>query len=71
MTQTYTRLPARNLDKSAGLLRPEDRATYPHVLIGLLRGLIDAVLEADEPALPGAALAAAARCFLRGAGRAP
>jgi len=55
----------------AGLLRPEDRATYPHVLIGLLRGLIDAALEADEPGVPRAALAAAARCFLQGARREP
>jgi AcrR family transcriptional regulator len=53
---------------AAGLLRPEDRATYPHVLLGLLRGLIDAALEADA-APPSAALAAAARCFLQGARR--
>jgi len=55
---------------AAGLLRPEDRATYPHVLIGLLRGLIDTALEADQPGLPRAALAAAVRCFLQGARRA-
>ncbi|HWO11765.1 MAG TPA: TetR/AcrR family transcriptional regulator [Polyangiaceae bacterium] len=54
----------------AGLLRPEDRAAYPHMLIGLLRGLIAAALEGDV-AVPRAALAPAVRCFLRGALRSP
>jgi AcrR family transcriptional regulator len=54
-----------------GLLRLEDRATYPYVLIGLLRGLIDAALGADAEDVPRAALAPAVRCFLRGALRSP
>jgi AcrR family transcriptional regulator len=63
------RLVAAGLE--AGLLRAEDRATYPHVLIGLLRGLIEAALDSGDPGVSHEALAAAVRCFLRGAQRAP
>jgi AcrR family transcriptional regulator len=58
----------------AGLLRAEDRATYPHLLIGLLKGLIETALESDEVELAATLLEPAVRCFLYGAaqrGRAP
>jgi AcrR family transcriptional regulator len=56
----------------SGLLRPEDRATYPHVVIGLLKGLIDtAVAVSDVLDMPPRALEAAVRCFMHGARKSP
>jgi AcrR family transcriptional regulator len=52
---------------AAGMLRPEDRATYPHVLIGLVKGLIEPALESETIEVGAALLEPAVRCFLRGA----
>jgi AcrR family transcriptional regulator len=52
----------------SGVLRSEDRATYPHLLIGLLKGLIETALETSEVELTSKRLEPAVRCFLRGAG---
>jgi AcrR family transcriptional regulator len=51
----------------AGLLRAEDRAAYPHVLVGLLKGLVETVLETDGLPVTAKLLAPAVRCFLQGA----
>lgn len=52
----------------AGLLRPDDRATYPHVLVGLLKGLIETAVESGEVEdVASTLIAPAVRCFLRGA----
>jgi AcrR family transcriptional regulator len=60
---------------AAGLLRLEDRTTYPHLLVGLLKGLIETVLEAADVEFDAnLLLQPAVRCFLYGAsqqGRAP
>lgn len=53
----------------AGLLRPGDRAMYPHLLTGLLRGVVEIALAAAPRAPTGALLAPAVRCFLSGAGQ--
>lgn len=52
---------------AAGLLRPEDRATYPHLLVGLLKGLIETALESADAELAATLLQPAVRCFLYGA----
>jgi AcrR family transcriptional regulator len=51
----------------SGLLRPEDRAVYPHVLVGLLKGLVEKVLETDGVEVTAKLLEPAVRCFLQGA----
>jgi AcrR family transcriptional regulator len=51
----------------SGLLRPEDEGTYPHVLIGLLKGLIEAALATEPLEAQAQPIAAAVRCFMRGA----
>ncbi len=64
------RLVAGGID--SGLLRPEDRATYPHMLAGLLKGLIETAMaakDASDDVLPSRLLAPAVRCFLQGARR--
>ena len=59
------RLIASGID--AGLLRPEDRATYPHLIIGLLKALVEPALGASVDAAPLHQIEAAIRCFLFGA----
>jgi AcrR family transcriptional regulator len=59
------RLIAHGID--SGLLRPDDRATYPHVLIGLLKGLIETALESEVSDARAHPIEAAVRCFMRGA----
>jgi AcrR family transcriptional regulator len=59
------RLVASGID--AGLLRPEDRATYPHVIVGLLKGLIEPALGASVDSAPLQRVQAAIRCFMFGA----
>jgi AcrR family transcriptional regulator len=54
----------------SGLLRSEDRATYPHVLIGLLKGLIETAVSAGVLDTPRP-LEAAVRCFMHGARKSP
>jgi len=51
----------------AGLLRVADRATYPHVLVGLLKGLIETALESDDVEVASTLIEPAVRCFLHGA----
>lgn len=50
-----------------GLLRSEDRAMYPHLLMGLLKGVVEMALAAAPGEAPEALLAPAVRCFLEGA----
>jgi AcrR family transcriptional regulator len=52
---------------AGGLLRPEDRATYPHLLVGLLKGLLETTLESDDAELAATLHEPAVRCFLYGA----
>jgi AcrR family transcriptional regulator len=42
-------------------------AAYPHVLVGLLEGLLETVLETDGVEVTAKLLAPAVRCFLQGA----
>jgi AcrR family transcriptional regulator len=63
------RLIASGID--AGLLRPEDRETYPHVLIGLLKGLVEPALGASVESAPLHRVESAIHCFLFGARRTP
>jgi AcrR family transcriptional regulator len=51
----------------SGVLRAEDRATYPYVLVGLIKGLLEPVLETEGLEVTTQLLAPAVRCFLWGA----
>jgi AcrR family transcriptional regulator len=51
----------------SGLLRANDRATYPHVIVGLLKGLVETVLDTEGVEVTARLLAPAVRCFLQGA----
>jgi AcrR family transcriptional regulator len=55
----------------AGLLRSDDRAMYPHLLMGLLKGVVEIALAAAPGEAPEALLAPAVRCFLEGARQHP
>jgi len=59
------RLIASGID--AGLLRAEDRETYPHIIVGLLKGLVEPALGAGLDSAPLHRVEAAIRCFMSGA----
>jgi AcrR family transcriptional regulator len=53
----------------AGVLRAEDRHMYPHLLLGALKGVIEAIVDARDGLDEAALLGSAVRCFLDGARR--